>query len=224
MAFTELDQKLIDECTKDTIDLEKIKGLIADGADINAFDEEYEQALFDEILDYYIFESRERKLNISNLYSISELFAGIGLVLNQRPDDSDYFLLNRFRFLPPEKISVDVFKVLLEKCTYSFKDIDSISTDATLDLHLGEYYFFEQTRNYSEADSLAYFLELIYWACAYSVKTYPEKCSSDLLHFKWFSREKNKIEAVFENRSTSVFMEDLETHRRVEIDGWSMKY
>ena len=224
MAFTELDQKLIDECTKDTIDLEKIKGLIADGADINAFDEEYEQALFDEILDYYIFESRERKLNISNLYSISELFAGIGLVLNQRPDDSNYFLLNRFRFLPPEKISVDVFKVLLEKCTYSFKDIDSISTDATLDLHLGEYYFFEQTQNYSEADSLAYFLELIYWASAYTVKVYSGKCATDMLSFDWFDRDKNKIEMVCENRSTSVFVEDLETHQRMEIDGWSMKY
>lgn len=224
MAFTELDQKLIDECKKDTIDLEKIKGLIADGADINAFDEEYEQALFDEILDYYIFESRERKLNISNLYSISELFAGIGLVLNQRPDDSDYFLLNRFRFLPPEKISVDVFKVLLEKCTYSFKDIDSISTDATLDLHLGEYYFFEQTQNYSEADSLAYFLELIYWASAYTVKVYSGKCATDMLSFDWFDRDKNKIEMVCENRSTSVFVEDLETHQRMEIDGWSMKY
>ncbi|MBR5617861.1 MAG: hypothetical protein IKW50_06735 [Oscillospiraceae bacterium] len=224
MAFKDIDQRLIDECTKDVVDIDKIKKLITEGADINAFDEEYEQTLYDEVLDYYIFEGRERRLNLHNLFVITELFAEYHLVLNQEPDDSDYFLLNRFRFLPPEKICVDVFKVLLEKCTYSFKDIDSISTDATLDLHLGEYYFFEQTHNYSETDSLVYFLELIYWACAYSVKTYPEKCSNDLLHFKWFSREKNKIEAVFENRSTSVFMEDLETHRRVEIDGWSMKY
>ena len=41
MAFKELDQRLIEECSKNIIDIEKIKTLIADGADINAFDEEY---------------------------------------------------------------------------------------------------------------------------------------------------------------------------------------
>ena len=46
----------------------------------------------------------------------------------------------------------------------------------------------------------------------------------DILQFNWFKREKNKIEIVRENRSTSVFVEDLETHIRTEIDGWSMKY
>ena len=65
---------------------------------------------------------------------------------------------------------------------------------------------------------------MIYWACAYNVKVYPEKCSKDILQFNWFKREKNKIEIVRENRSTSVFVEDLETHMRTEIDGWSMKY
>ena len=126
MAFTELDQRLIDECTKDTIDLEKINALIAVGADINAFDEEYEQALYDEILDFYIFEGREKKLNLSNLYKTTEIFAKKGLVLNPKPGDSDYFFLNRFRFLPPEKVCVDVFKMLLEKCASSFEDIKAI--------------------------------------------------------------------------------------------------
>ena len=77
---------------------------------------------------------------------------------------------------------------------------------------------------YTREDSINYYLELIYWACAYNVKVYPEKCSKDILQFNWFKREKNKIEIVRENRSTSVFVEDLETHIRTEIDGWSMKY
>ena len=54
MAFMELDRKLIDECTIETIDIGAIKHLIAAGANINAFDEEYEQSLYGEILDYYI--------------------------------------------------------------------------------------------------------------------------------------------------------------------------
>lgn len=32
MAFKDIDQRLIDECSKDTVDLDKIKALIADGA------------------------------------------------------------------------------------------------------------------------------------------------------------------------------------------------
>ena len=103
MAFTELDQKLIDECTKDVLDLEKIKMLIADGADINAFDEEYEQALYEEILDYYI-DKREEKPNLFNLYKITELFISHDLVLNHKPNDPDYFLPDLFKFLPPENI------------------------------------------------------------------------------------------------------------------------
>lgn len=224
MAFKDIDQRLIDECTKDTVDLDKIKKLIAEGADINAFDEEYEQTLYDEVLDYYIFEGRERRLNLHNLFAITELFAEYHLVLNQKPDDRDCFLPSRFRYLPPERISVDTFKMLLERCTFSPDDLNRTIADTTLDLHLGIYYFFEKTQGYSPKDSLEYFMELIYWACAYNVKTYPEKCSKDLLQFEWFDREKNKIETVFENRSTSVFMEDLETHTRTEIDGWSMKY
>ena len=31
MAFKDIDQRLIDECTKDTVDLDKIKKLIAEG-------------------------------------------------------------------------------------------------------------------------------------------------------------------------------------------------
>ena len=37
MAFNSIDQRLIDTCTKDVIDLEKIKALIVDGANVNAF-------------------------------------------------------------------------------------------------------------------------------------------------------------------------------------------
>lgn len=54
MAFKDIDQRLIDECSKNIIDLDKIKSLISNGADINAFDEEYEQELYNAILDYYI--------------------------------------------------------------------------------------------------------------------------------------------------------------------------
>ena len=220
MAFKELDQRLIDECSKNIIDIEKIKTLIADGADINAFDEEYEQELYNNILDYYI---DEEQPNLSNLYEITKLFLTNNLISNKKPEDSDCFLPHRFRFLPPEKVSVDIFKLFLEKGRFSSEDLDGIITDATLDLHLGEFYFYEETQ-YTKEDSVNYYLELIYWACAYSVKRYPEKCSKDILDFDWFNRDKNKVELVRENRSTSVFVEDLENHNRTEIDGWTMKY
>lgn len=219
MAFKDIDQRLIEECSKDTVDLDKIKALIADGANINAFDEEYEQELYDSILDYYI---DEEQPNLSNLREITKLFLENDLILNHKPEDNDYFLPRGFIFLPPEEICVDIFKLLLEKGHFSFEDLDGIITDATLDLHLGEFYFYEDTQ-YSKKDSINYYLELIYWACAYNVKTYPEKCEKDVSQFDWFNREKNKVELVCENRSTSVFIEDLETHIRKEIDGWTMK-
>ena len=220
MAFKDIDQRLIDECSQDKIVIDKIKELIEAGASVNAFDEEYEQELYDAILDYYI---DEEQPNLSNLYEITKLFLENNLILNHKPEDNDYFMPCRFRFLPPEKICVSIFKLILEKGHFSFEDLDGIITDATLDLHLGEFYFYEDTQ-YSKEDSINYYLELIYWACAYNVKVYPEKCSKDILQFNWFKREKNKIEIVRENRSTSVFVEDLETHMRTEIDGWSMKY
>lgn len=220
MAFKDIDQRLIDECIKDIVDLDKIKTLIVDGANINAFDEEYGQELYDSILDHYI---DEEKPNLSNLYEITGLFVEHNLILNQKPDDNDCFLPHRFRFLPPEKICVDIFIMLLENGTFTSEDLDNIIDDCTLDLHLGEFYFHEQTQ-YSKEDSLKYYLELIYWACAYNAKTYPEKCSEDVLLFNWFEREKNKIELICENRSTAVFVEDLETHQRTKIQGWTMKY
>lgn len=220
MAFKDIDQRLIDECSKNIIDLDKIKALITDGADINAFDEEYEQELYDSILDYYI---DEKQPNLSNLYEITKLFAESNLILNLKPEDSDCFIPDRFRFLPPTKISIDIFKMLLSKGKFSFDDLDNIINNATLDLHLGEFYFYEDTQ-YSKEDSINYYLELIYWACGYNVKVYPEKCEKDVLLFDWFNREKNKVELVRENRSTSVFIESLETHQRTEIQGWSMKY
>ena len=224
MAFKELDQRLIDECCKDIVDIEKVKALISDGADINAFDEDYAQALYDEILDFYIFEGRERKLNISNLYMVTNIFIKNDFILNHKPEDRDYFLPDSFRFLPPEKICIDTFKTLLENGKSSFDVLEIVMTNASCDLHMGMFYFFEQTQFYSKEDSAKFFLELIYWACAYKVKLFPEKCSKDILQFDWFNREKNKVELVRENRSTSVFVEDLETHLRTEIDGWSMKY
>ena len=113
--------------------------------------------------------------------------------------------------------------MFLEKGKFSYEELDGIITDAILDLHLGEFCFYEETQ-YTREDSINYYLELIYWACAYNVKAYPEKCPKDILGFDWFDRDKNKVELVRENRSTSVFVEDLETHSRVEIDGWSTKY
>ena len=222
MAFNSIDQRLIDTCTKDVIDLEKIKALIVDGANVNAFDTKYEQTLYDEILDYYL-DRKDEELNLSNLLRVTELFIENNLVLNPKPDDSDYFFPDRFRFLPPEKICVDIFKLLLDNGTFSFDDLDNIINDCTLDLHLGEYYFYEDTK-YTRKDSVNYYLELIYWSCAYNVKTYPERCSADVLPFDWFNREKNKVEIICENRSTAVFVEDLENHSRTEIQGWTMKY
>ena len=220
MAFKDIDQRLIDECSKNIIDLDKIKSLISNGADINAFDEEYEQELYNSILDYYI---DEEQPNLFNLYEITKLFTESNLILNQKPEDSDYFIPDRFRFLPPTKINIDIFKMLLSKGKFSFDDLDNIINNATLDLHLGEFYFYEDTQ-YSKEDSINYYLELIYWACGYNVKVYPQKCEKDLLLFDWFNREKNKVELVRENRSTSVFVKSLETYQRTEIQGWSMKY
>ena len=220
MAFKDIDQRLIDECSKNIIDLDKIKSLISNGADINAFDEEYEQELYNSILDYYI---DEEQPNLFNLYEITKLFTESNLILNQKPEDSDYFIPDRFRFLPPTKISIDIFKMLLSKGKFSFDDLHNIINNATLDLHLGEFYFYDDTQ-YSKEDSINYYLELIYWACGYNVKVYPQKCEKDLLLFDWFNREKNKVELVRENRSTSVFVKSLETYQRTEIQGWSMKY
>lgn len=213
MAFKELDQRLIDECCKNNVDLDIIKSLIAGGADINAFDEEYEQELYNEILHYYI---EAEQPNLSNLYEITKVFLANDLVLNQKPEDSDWFLPGEFRFLPPEELCVSIYKLLLDKGGFSFKDLDDLIADAVLDLRLGLSYFYEDTQ-YTEEDSINYYLELIYWTCAYQVRVYPEKCSEDVLPFNWFEREKNKIEIISENRSTAVFIEDLETHRRAEI-------
>ena len=80
MAFKDIDQRLIDECSKNIIDLDKIKSLISNGADINAFDEEYEQELYNAILDYYI---DEEELNLFNLYEITKLFTESNLILRQ---------------------------------------------------------------------------------------------------------------------------------------------
>ena len=220
MAFNSVDQTLIDECSKDTIDLERIKGLIADGARVNAFDEEYEQSLYDEILDYYTFEGRERRVNMSNLPAITELFMENGLILSPNPDDRDYFSLGKVRFLPPETASVDTFKMLLHKGDFSLAELDAVISDTSLDLHTGDYYFFDLIHNYSKEESLKYYLELIYWACAYSVKYYSEKCTDGMRDFDWFDRERNKIELVFEEGSSFVFIEDLKTHCRKIIDGW----
>ena len=224
MAFKEIDQQLIDECTKDTLDLDVINSLIIDGANINAFDEKYEQALYEEILDFYIFEGKERKLNITNLYQITNLFIEKDLILNHKPEDKDYFLPDIFRFLPPENICVDTFKLLLENAQSSFDELEIVMTNASGDLHMNMFYFFEENQLYSKEDSEKFFLELIYWACAYKVKLFPEKCSKDILDFDWFDRDKNKVELIRENRSTMIFVKNIENLKRVEIDGWTTKY
>jgi len=221
MAFREIDQKLIDECVKPAVDFEKVNELIAEGADINAFDEKYEQSLYDELLDHYI--EIEEGRDLFNLYKITELFLEKGLILNPKPDDCDYFLPDGVRFLPPEKICVDIFKLMLEKGTFSFEDLEYAQANISLDLHLDLFCLYEGTQ-YSEEDSENYYLELAYWACAYNVKRHPEKCSEKLFKINWFEREKNKVEFVCDNRSSGVFVEDLETHERIEIDGWGYKY
>ena len=220
MAFRDIDRRLIAECTKDNVALGTIKALIESGADVNAFDEEYEQGLYNEVLDYYI---NAEEPNLSTLYKITKLFLENNMVLNQKLGDHDYFLPGDLRFLPPEKTSVDTFKLLLEKGNASSGDFDAMISDAILDLHLDMFCFYEEAQ-YTREDSVNYYLELIYWACAYNAKAHPEKCSEDILRFNWFERDKNRIGIAYCNRSTSVYVEDLETHTRAEINGWSTKY
>ena len=215
MAFDEINQHLIDECSKNIIDMEAIKALIAGGADVNAFDAEYEEALYDAVLVYYIYEEQP---NLLNLYAVTELFLANNLVLNPKTA-SDYFLPKRFRFLPPEKSCVDIFKMLLEKGSYSADDLEDTIADCILDLHLDLVDVQEQ----GEA-IVKYYLELIYWACAYNVKIFPKTCSADLLCFEWFDRARNKIELISENRSTSVYVEDAVNRNRAEINGYTWKY
>lgn len=221
MAFMELDQKLIDECTKEAIDIGAIKHLIARGANINAFDEENEQSIYEEILGYYI-DKREEKPNLFNLYAITELFISHDLILNQKPNDPEYFSPDLFRYLPPEKVCVDIYKMLLTTNSFSFADLENTIATNALDIDMDMFYFFERT-NYSKKDSLQYYLELIYWASAYQLRKYPEKCDKDMKAFDWFHRERNKIECVFEGHSTSIVIEDLETKKRAEIAGWTTK-
>ncbi len=145
------------------------------------------------------------------------------LVLNPKPEDCDFFIPSRFIFLPPDEICLNIFKMLLETEKFSFEELESIERNAALDLFFDEYYFYGQTK-YSKEDSLKYYLELIYWTCAYKVKKYPKRCTEDLLKVNWFERSKNRIELVRENRSATVLVEALETHEKTEINGWSLKY
>ena len=80
MAFEKIEQELINECVKDTIDMEKIKTLIHNGADINYYDVEYEQCLYVEILDIFINEEDSSKL--ANLLAVTEFFLENGLILS----------------------------------------------------------------------------------------------------------------------------------------------
>ena len=89
--------------------------------------------------------------------------------------------------------------------------------------NVDRFYFFNGTK-YSKEDSIEYYLELIRWACAYDVERYPEKCTADLLTFEWFNEQKTRLEVVSEKetQSTVVYVEDTETHERVEINGWGI--
>ena len=220
MAYKDIDQLLIDECCKTIVDYDKIKELISNGADINAYIAEEEECLYESVLDYYV---DNDNFDLSNLLRTTELFIEKRLILNPNPSDPDCFVLRHFRFLPPTKTSVTIFKLLLENLKFSNTDINRFISDAAFDLHLREFFFFEGTE-FSEQDSIVYFLELIYWACAYDIKAHPSENEPELLEFDWFNREENKINVIWENRSTYIFIESLKTHKRTEINGWTMKY
>lgn len=227
MSFSALDQVLIDECIKDSIDIEKIKELIADGANVNAFNEDYQASLYDEIIDYYI-DPTDKGVNLSNFYKITELFLENGLILNHHPNDLDDSSLISFRGLPPESISVDAYKLLLNSNQVTLDDLDNIISIIMFDLYWG-YHPEEADKieyneesdciitKYSEEDRKQYYLALLYWTYAYSSKRFPESCQKEIKDFDWFDTDRNKMEWIYGDRTITVVVSNSETGKMVAI-------
>ncbi len=222
MTFGEMEQKLIEECTKDPIDLDKIKTLIDNGADINACGGKWNTPLNREIVNYYAcrgekFENR----SLSNFAQVMELLINRGMLLNPKPGDSHGFLLPDLQFLPPEKICIDTYKMLLEKGNPSFEDLDYALYCYVCNMHSTDddydFYSWKKPKMYKKKDCLNYFLEMTYWTCAYKVKLYPEKCAEALLAFDWFNREKYTVKLKRGRQTSRVVIEDDETQQSAII-------
>lgn len=221
MAYRDLDAALLAACCEDRIELGKVEALLYEGADVNAVDPAYDTSLYDEILDHYI-DSKHKKTDLEGLLGVTELFLLLGLEINLAHED-DYFMPQRFRFMPPEERSVSIFKLLIDRGNASFEDLDRFIGDAILELHREDFYFYEG-REYTVEDSLRYYLELIYWAVAYNLKRCPEKCLEALSGFDLFKREKNIIGFTREERSTTVFLEEVASKKRCVIGGFTWAY
>lgn len=222
ITFGEMEQKLIEECTKDPLDLDKIETLIDNGTDINACGGKWNTPLNREIVDYYAcsgekFENR----NLSNLAQVMELLIDRGMLLNPKPGDSHGFLLPALQFLPPEKICIYTYKMLLEKGNPSFEDLDYALSCYVCNMHSTDddydFYSWKKPKKYTKKDCLNYFLEMTYWTCAYMVKLYPEKCAEALLAFDWFNRDKYTVNLKRGRQTSKVIIENNETQQSATI-------
>ena len=122
LAYRDLDARLLAACCEDRIELGKVEALLYEGADVNAVDPAYDTSLYDEILDHYI-DSKHKKTDLEGLLGVTELFLLLGLEINLAQED-DYFMPQRFRFMPPEETSVSIFKLLIDRGNASFEDLD----------------------------------------------------------------------------------------------------
>ena len=219
MAFREIEQNLFMECTKDPLDLDKIQMLIDNGADVNACGGKWDTPLHDKIVNYY--SSRDEYRNLSNLAQVLELLMTRGMLLNPKPGNSRGFLLPSLQFLPPEKICIDTYKMLLEKGDPACEDLDYALYCYVCNMHDPEdnydFYSWLKPQKYKKIECLNYFLEMTYWTCAYKVKLYPEKCAKDLLGFDWFDREKYTVKLKRGRRTSRVIIEDQKTQKSATI-------
>ena len=222
MAFREIEQKLIEECTKDPLDLDKIQMLIDNGADINSCDGKFEYPLHCTIVDYYGRNRSEyENPNLSNLAKVMALLIDNGMLLNPKPSEHRNFLLLVLQFLPPEEICIDTFKMLLEKGNPASEDLDAALNTFLCNMHSEDddydFYSWKKPKKYTKKECLNYFLDMMYWVCAYKVKLYPEKCAEDLQEFDWFDREKHIVTLKRGRRTSQVFIEDKESRRSAVI-------
>ena len=224
MAFNELDQELINECSAHTFNSDKIQMLINSGANINAYDFERENSVYGEILDNYCYWGVEPP-SLSNFYEVTKLLIKNGLVTNPNPDRYEDFIGYYFFHLPPEPICVDIFKMLLDIGDYGYAELDNVIGSYSLDLHLGDCVVDEEDDcKYTTDDYIRHYVTIIYWACAYIHKKFPEKQPETFANIDWFNREKYYISFGHKNRSTEVCVIDKETSESVEITGWKTQF
>ncbi len=221
-SFGAMEQKLIEECTKDPIDLDKIQALIDNGADINACGGKWNTPLNSEIVNYYACRGEKNEYrNLSNFAQVMEMLINRGMMLNPKLGDRRGFLLPDLQFLPPEKICIDTYKMLLEKGHSSFEDLDYALYCYVCNMHSPDddydFYSWNKPKKYTKKECFNYFLEMIYWTCAYQVKLYPEECAEELLRFDWFNRDKNEVKFSRGRQTSRAFIVDKETQQKALI-------